>query len=70
MIEVKFSKHAKDKINDSTSKKLNITEDRIRIIFNKPEFIDNSEYPVIMAIGKLNKDLFRGRYESKILSRR
>ena len=55
--DIKFSRHAVEKLNDSTSKKLGITVELIKRILNKPSLIDNSEYPILMAIGELNRNL-------------
>lgn len=56
-MEFKFSKHAAEKLNDPTSKKLGLTVELIKRILGKPELIDNSEYPLLMAVGELTKNL-------------
>ena len=56
-LELKFSKHAIEKLSDHTSKKLGITTGLIKTILNKPDLIDNGEYPVLMAVGRLARNL-------------
>ena len=90
-MEIKLTNHAIEKLDDLTSRRLGITRDAIKAVLIKPDLIDNSEYPLLMAVGEINRDLSlcviykfvengvkiitffpakRGRYESKILSRR
>jgi uncharacterized DUF497 family protein len=56
-LELKFSKHAREKLDDSTSKRLGITANIIKTVLDKPDLIDNSEYPVLMAVGRLKSNL-------------
>ncbi len=91
ILEIKLSKHANDKLDDSTSKRLNITAELVKAVLGKPDLVDSSEYPILMAVGEISRGLSlcviykfvekgikvitffpakRGRYESKILSRR
>jgi hypothetical protein len=56
-LELKFSKHAKEKLDDSTSKRWGISANIIKKILDKPDLIDNSEYPILMAVGRLRVNL-------------
>jgi uncharacterized DUF497 family protein len=56
-LKVKFSKHAVEKLDDPTSKKLGITAELIKEVLKKPDLIDNSEYPILIAVGKLTENL-------------
>ena len=57
MLEVKFSRHAIEKLGDTTSNKLGITQESIRIVLKNPEIIDNNDYPALMAVGRLDEEL-------------
>lgn len=54
---VQLSHHASEKLDDAVSKQLGITADRIRTVLEEPECIDNSDFPVLMAVGKLTETL-------------
>jgi uncharacterized DUF497 family protein len=56
-MRIRFSKHATEKLDESVCKTLGISEDLIKKVLAKPEVIDSSDFPLLMAIGKLNKDL-------------
>jgi uncharacterized DUF497 family protein len=56
-LEIKFSKHALKKLEDSRSKRLEITKESIKMILSKPDLIDNSDYPLLMAVGRLHGNL-------------
>ena len=54
---IEFSKHSIEKMEDKTSRKLNITGDVIKETVRAPEVIDNSQYPLLRAVKKLTGDL-------------
>jgi hypothetical protein len=52
-----FSRHALEKLEDETSKRLGLTPDLLKRTLNNPELIDNTDFPVLTAIGKLTEAL-------------
>jgi hypothetical protein len=58
-MDLKFSKHAAEKLNDAAMRKLGVTIVIIKNILDKPDLIDNGDYPLLMAVGvgRLRKDL-------------
>jgi uncharacterized DUF497 family protein len=56
-MQIRFSKHATEKLKDPVCKNIGIKESTIKNVLAAPEVIDNSDFPLLMAIGKLNKNL-------------
>ena len=54
---IRFSRHAVEKLDDPTSKQLRITAERIAVVLQRPECIDNSDSPMLMAVGRLTGTL-------------
>ena len=54
---IRFSRHAVEKLDDPTSKKLGVTAERIAAVLRRPECIDGSDSPILMAVGRLTGTL-------------
>ena len=55
--EIRFSRHAEEKLRDAEGLRLSLTGESIRTVLEKPECIDNDDFPILMAIGKLTDEL-------------
>lgn len=56
-MQVVYSLHAEEKLVSSEARKLRITKAKIERVIGKPDAIDSSEKPVLIAIGKLTREL-------------
>lgn len=54
---VRLSLHVVEKLGDQTSQRLGITSQRIEAVLHQPACIDNSDFPVLMAVGALTTTL-------------
>ncbi|MBI4991379.1 DUF4258 domain-containing protein [Candidatus Gottesmanbacteria bacterium] len=51
-----YTSHAEEKLTEREPKKLGIDKRKIQEIVQNPEVIDESDKPVLMAIGELDND--------------
>ena len=55
--EVQFSQHAREKLDDSASRQLGISRERIIEVLRQPACIETSDLPLVMAVGPLTSTL-------------
>ncbi|MBU0694701.1 MAG: hypothetical protein KKC11_08575 [Candidatus Omnitrophica bacterium] len=56
-MEIVFSKHSLEKLEDSTSQKLDINRDTVENVLQNPEITDSCDYPLMMAIKEFKENL-------------
>ena len=54
---VELSQHTLEKLADPISQQLGITPELLSTILRQPECIDSSDFPVLLAVGKLSESL-------------
>ena len=54
---VEFSRHPAEKLYNPTSSRVGITKQRIMSVLDHPFCIDNTDFPILMAVGELTATL-------------